>query len=377
MATFLNLLSYYPIVDSLCQHLDTRDKLALRQTSTHIRQVLTPSINSWLERFFTNPIAFRTELGHSDALISGSFVLQFLKGVVWKDSDLDIFVEEGPGFSRMSKYLTDVEGFKMISEQDFGLYKLDGLANCLTFSKTGNCTVQLIVCYDLPVKMILEGFYTSCTINFISWNKAFSIFPRTTFLDHETVSMVPLDEYYSKLHARYSRRGWRLRIAERSWNSRHLPAGVLPLDTDGITKPAKPDFVLESSCFYVDSMRETAEYESNFERTNGFMIRAPSFRSPALKYGYTYNDTDFPFWVARVVTESSILQLNKLDTSVRNELLRNTAQEDFMRTDGHGNTVGWVFEKPDGWDYYDDLIEEHMKFMIEERRKERKAQHGS
>lgn len=46
-----------------------------------------------------------------NALISGSFAIQFFEGLKWTESDLDIFVESGPGVTKLRQYLFEVEGY--------------------------------------------------------------------------------------------------------------------------------------------------------------------------------------------------------------------------------------------------------------------------
>lgn len=55
-------------------------------------------------------------MGIPNALISGSFVVQLFERVVWKDADLDIFVEGEFGASAMELYLCSKEGYGFIHE---------------------------------------------------------------------------------------------------------------------------------------------------------------------------------------------------------------------------------------------------------------------
>lgn len=90
-----------------------RDIICLRRTCKDIREYLQWDINAKLQRFFNNPCAFRSELGRCEALISGSFALQFFERVTWPQSDLDIFAEEGGNFHSMCIYLESKEGYKL------------------------------------------------------------------------------------------------------------------------------------------------------------------------------------------------------------------------------------------------------------------------
>ena len=59
-----------------------------------------------------------------DALISGSFALQFFERVTWPDSDLDIFVEQGEGCELFCKYLVEAEGYDLVRSQDQDRYAM-------------------------------------------------------------------------------------------------------------------------------------------------------------------------------------------------------------------------------------------------------------
>lgn len=85
------------------------------------------NINAKLKRFNLDPVAFRTALGHSGALISGSFALQFLLGTVWKGTDLDVMVEKGTNMEMLGAFLIEQEGFAVIdSIPDMGRCKYGG-----------------------------------------------------------------------------------------------------------------------------------------------------------------------------------------------------------------------------------------------------------
>ena len=121
---------YAPIRDGVLRYLDTKDVLRLCSTSTKLRQHILPvewNINARLRRFLKDPIAFRNQLGRSDALISGSFALQFFERVIWQESDLDIVVEEGTGADKLAEYLIRVEGYERSKNQDFEAYRVDDI----------------------------------------------------------------------------------------------------------------------------------------------------------------------------------------------------------------------------------------------------------
>jgi hypothetical protein len=114
----IDVLDNYAIFNRLCLHLDIARILPLKRVtkkwsghiSTHLKERW--NINKKLRRFVANPHRFRTELGRHDALISGSFVIQFFDGVVWEESDLDIYIHEVEA-AELGHYLVTEESYEL------------------------------------------------------------------------------------------------------------------------------------------------------------------------------------------------------------------------------------------------------------------------
>jgi hypothetical protein len=79
---------YAPVRERLLLALDGQTLVRLAQTSRAMHNSITSAwnVNTRLRRFFDDPVAFRAKLGQCDALIAGSFALQFFEGVVWRES---------------------------------------------------------------------------------------------------------------------------------------------------------------------------------------------------------------------------------------------------------------------------------------------------
>jgi hypothetical protein len=54
------------------------------------------------------------QMGKYDALISGSFAIQFFDHVSWTESDLDIYVEGEESAKAMGRYLVEQEKYKFV-----------------------------------------------------------------------------------------------------------------------------------------------------------------------------------------------------------------------------------------------------------------------
>ncbi len=56
-------------------------------------------------------------MGLYDAVISGSFALQFFERVFWKDSDMNVFIKKGAGADTFCPYLAEEEGYALAEFQ--------------------------------------------------------------------------------------------------------------------------------------------------------------------------------------------------------------------------------------------------------------------
>lgn len=107
---------YYPVFDRICSYLGIEDIISLTRTCKRLSslyQVLLSTqwnVDRALRRFVDNPHQFRSKLGEYNAIVSGSFALQFFDRVVWPESDLDIFILDSRQEGFMA-YLCESEGY--------------------------------------------------------------------------------------------------------------------------------------------------------------------------------------------------------------------------------------------------------------------------
>ena len=123
--TLSYVLNIYPICNHLCSVLPIADLIRLTRTCkqfSSLYQRAIPAqwnINKRLRRFVQDPQEFRNQMAAEDALISGSFAVQFSERVNWNESDLDIFVEYlSSDYNEFEEYLCKREGYRFIREQD-------------------------------------------------------------------------------------------------------------------------------------------------------------------------------------------------------------------------------------------------------------------
>lgn len=53
----------------------------------------------------------------------------------------------------------------------------------------------------------VERVYTTVVVNVISWNKAYALSPRLSFIHRETYMLKPLNDYIGRAVAKYGNRG--------------------------------------------------------------------------------------------------------------------------------------------------------------------------
>ncbi|KAJ4409451.1 hypothetical protein N0V82_009471 [Gnomoniopsis sp. IMI 355080] len=288
---------YVPMRDCLFKALDKRSILRLAQTSKQVREMVYGdgalwNINMKLSRFFSNPVAFRSQLALCDALIAGSFALQFFEQVDWLSSDIDLYARMGKDVEAMHSYFIKEEGYalapyhdRILHESDYGGYETTNphsdVTEVRTYFKdgeTGQLKVQLMSTHGPPCQAVLRNYYMSCICNFVTWNKAYSMYPKTTFVDQKTFPLLPLErrwhDLYRNYFIKYGQRGWtrmvRLPVIEKpgelfaaaAWRTSgplwpiqrkvgDKYSWVMRLETEGVKPSTIPDSVIESSIFEI------------------------------------------------------------------------------------------------------------------------------
>jgi hypothetical protein len=219
------------------------------------------NINRHLSRFISNPIAFRSLQAKTGTLISGSNALQFLDRTFYPKSDLDLYTH--PGYAQeVGNWLINNEGYSFVpsasqENPDFNSqewsswtpwsmtlprtdinwehmhvqsYRFSGLDDVYHFEKpsqTGGPALQVqVIASELTPLQCIFGFHSStlyqnmrtvifisqplpaCVMNFITFNAAYSLYPRATFEERRSLSIANLSESDIRCLAKYSVRGW-------------------------------------------------------------------------------------------------------------------------------------------------------------------------
>ncbi|KAA8575381.1 hypothetical protein EYC84_004550 [Monilinia fructicola] len=370
----------YPIFDNICAHLDPQDILFLRRTT----KKLSPSfeslfntqwnVNRQLTRFVNDPVNFRSKLAKHDALISGSFALQFFERRFWHDSDLDIYVDgsnELRSPDPIGEYLVEREGYKLRSakteqeeESDSLMYghvnRIEHILQIKTYhrrrpGKKMPNQIQIIYTMNTPLQAIVAGFPSYTRHEF---------YLKTTYeINGDNINAESED--YQDPRVKYTRRGWKFEKAAACGDTKNLHSLQLggrrrigdsytwsmALDTNGIT-PGQPTPVLQHSFFRVEEL-------GGGEEPGSYIVHMRILMTCILRYQYTTsikNYDRFAFWAS---------VQRKLDSLVHSQLLKYHWIE---RPSLRGHRMDEVNlscadiaremagQEPEGWTFYDDHI---------------------
>lgn len=383
-------------------YLDVADTLALTRACKELHaelpavlKVTTYNINRHLKKFFEDPVGFRTTQGRCGALIGGAFPFQFFQGSNNTTDRLYIVVEDD---YLLSHYLlregyTDVKG---IHEKQVGSEKI----SIRLFENVDQATIAAV----------LSSTATTASLNFISWNKAYSLFPHSTFIKKECFLLCSYSGEKS-LAQRLSDLGQLgIKMKTISWDRRRESIGernyggnrrtdtltrrrrigdkytwVVSLDTKAVITPEQPDGVLESTTFRLEVPR-IWDRDSTFSYYN--IDFDETLCHPILKYRFVTLKEDtldegepvLDEYYQRIRTsyysqkcdelkdhldEVTCLELTKVPVKDRTPGFARITEDKF----GAARSLRGEFNLPTTWTYYDsdviDFLAEAWKSKLE------------
>lgn len=211
------------------------------------------------------------------------------------------------------------------------------------------------------MEQILTGFYSTHIVNFISWNKAYAIFPVPTYFEQKGYLLRPLDEHLGQHLAKYSKRSYKFqdvvwegedpvpalqglrRISDRhSW--------IIPFDTAGVEDSRTPDSVLEYAGFTIEKSvaaeKDRREAASHLER---YEINTERIKAEVLRFEYLSGSPDWSrfLWDRLLrLTEFELFKMEPYSLPPHfRDLLRDPSSADWET----------IF-KSERWRYYDKEI---------------------
>ncbi|KAH7019802.1 hypothetical protein EDB80DRAFT_701551 [Ilyonectria destructans] len=266
----LNPFTFPIVYDELKKYLNAAELLALSQTSKELGLLRyytlkkAANVDGRLKDFVHDAPLFRSHLGHDNALISGSFALNVFEMGGLKVRKLDIFVQDGPKADHIMFFVSETEGYRSEDEQDGELPCTINYTN----QSRPDVEVRITRTPGPPLQHIMTSSSTTACVNFLSWNKAYSIFPRPTFIQRRLAPLRSLDDELNSTLKKLGRHGWSDRDV--LWPGRHgghetqlsqitglrrVGDGstlIIPLDTiTGHHTPPFPDSAIEYSQFNI------------------------------------------------------------------------------------------------------------------------------
>lgn len=190
----------YPIFKSLISMLDTKSLLSLCRTCKEIRSRVQAgewNINTRLMPFINNPHTFRGIIGASEALIYGDFATRFFYRILSKTLTITINTTKA---DRLQAYLR-IQGYELVGHERVTLGTISSF-------RRGDFSIVLKKTKLIPIRAILSRTATTQAMNFITWKRAYSVFPKTTFIKQDVFPLEPTDRHVQAEIARCIELGW-------------------------------------------------------------------------------------------------------------------------------------------------------------------------
>ncbi|KAI4673124.1 uncharacterized protein J4E78_001631 [Alternaria triticimaculans] len=384
--------SLAPVQETLISFLGPKDFATLAEVSTSVRTALSgglPScyqnIETKLKTFFEDPKAFRQVQANTGAIIGGDFARKFIANELQTPvQELYIYTQysEVKPLDLRAPIFDFLEQERWIADEynktGLGVFRkpqaeYDGLTICVLDSR------------DSPLCKLLHAASSTASLNFVTWNRAYSLFPQTTFIDKQcyVLQNLPADKTAGmvKRHGDYLRGltcdGIQTRFLH--WDDKYTNPITRPrrvgdkytytigLDPTGIdcSTLAIPQTVVELSTFKIKLW--------HWRNSNGgrgpitsYVMSAIGVDSAVLKQSYVVlHEDEKDQWEpdqpapSRLFKKTihlvcqigglTILELAKLPESDRpieyNNIINGRSREAF----------GWKSTKvPETWSYYDD-----------------------
>lgn len=221
-------------------------------------------------------------------------------------------------------------------------------------------TIRLTVTEGPPVETILRYSYATTSANFITWNKAYSVFPEQTLIHHKSYALRPWTDEFGALLREQVSQGWTNR--DIVWpglntDSRHRVENghrrvgdqrslVISLDTNCVQRTPTPDSAIEFAQFEIFTEPQKSFGQEHPAR----QIRVEVLASPALRHGSTFASSSWFKFVSERLQRWIFLELLKLKPEERPEQFANGVP--------HHSDISLPsdFQPPKSWDYADDQI---------------------
>jgi hypothetical protein len=307
------------------------------------------SITKQLRPFVNDPTRFRSELGKHDGLIAGDFVRNFFEFGRWEVNSLLLYIERGAKCQGFIKYLLQHEGYRANSEK-------------IVFSRDTIPNVYIVIrgTREPPVIEIINKAHTTAGLNFISWNKAYSLLPIPTVVFHKFYPLKPFDDALGQSLRQRAKWGWTTRdllwpdlttqyISTEECRQIGGPRSLIIRLGDIPPGNYIPDYILEGSVYSV------LWKDISSTRRLSVTIRLRS-SSNALHYAHTnggeigHGCKDWERFLRERLDRWTYVEVAKMDSD------QQPPGSHHMAPGNYQVSIPANYQLPETWDYADDQI---------------------
>ncbi|KAM3533694.1 hypothetical protein MY4038_003009 [Beauveria bassiana] len=359
-----NIVSYLALTDLIALQASCRSLRGAVQSRLDYRF----NINIFLKDFIEDPTSFRCELGKADALIIRGSALNFLENQHGQFKQLDLLVEAGRKADTLINYLCVKESYFTLLEPSQAL-QLHGRApaqseRTITLGRVSSKEIHVTTTTSFPVHALLETCSMTAELNFVTWNKVYSLFPAATLARHKTYPLRELDDDFGIRLAEFAHQGWTTRDmlwlklaaqkpcgigSRRVGDAYSVSIAVTPhIDSADTT----PDFVIEHAAFDVlvgePTVAKSKRRSAPQIKCSEMSIYVRKLESLALRHHFTVGQNNSGSW--------SNFANERLERWTKIELLKIPRRTRGFDVHGFSIPTRSTFWRPKSWDYADDQL---------------------
>jgi hypothetical protein len=389
MASFVDLMSscYTPVQSSILSYLSAPDVVMVTRTCRSLSTLWKTfvatqfDINTRLSHFFKDPRHFRIIQSQTDAVIIHEWARCFFERPECEYNELTIGIAEKHVLT-LATYLKH-EGY-VCDKTDLQQYITTGsywdAEKYLLFTKTTEYGNDRTIGIDWgvnglrPILSVGGDRCTTADLSFITWNKAFCLFPSATLQHRVSYLIGPLAECTPLGLADLGADG--IKTMSVAWESIAPSADchkitdlrrigdnqtlIVELNVDDIVPSEKPDSVIESATFKLCLYDEGYNYE-NDKRVKHYVLEVKKLSYDILKYDYfvRYNKYDRDSsWYTKLcnelrtrLEELTIMELMKMPSDDRPP-----QYDELWSGEIKAKTFRGSFTLPSTWTFYDNEV---------------------
>ncbi|TGO23356.1 hypothetical protein BPAE_0135g00160 [Botrytis paeoniae] len=231
--SLLDFSQQWPIMESICSGLNFRDIVSLSRTSKRFPTLpgtmwrTQLNINSILKHFVKVPEALRLKMAQTNVIIVGNTAFHFFDMSIRLEDGMCVIVGEEDDERVFKKFICEEEGYKYFEDSSPHIPDIrlpwewpavvrddrDPPAPKIRDDKSSSSHTLIRVIHAIipPILAALRCFPDTSSANYITWNKAYSLFPNSV-LRHEALWLYGPHPGYDQMMPKYVKNGWTLLI---------------------------------------------------------------------------------------------------------------------------------------------------------------------